>query len=166
MTRSRPTPHILRLKTEADTRRLSQAFAQHMQPEDVLLLSGGLAAGKTFFVKAAVAALGSADLATSPTYTLANIYQCPQGPIVHIDAYRLEDTAAFQALGLEDELETGMAFIEWGGPLVDQFESWVALEFMPVPTSETARDVKISASGKRGAALLAAALATYAQAPS
>lgn len=145
-------PTEILLPSEAATARLAQAFAHHMQAGDVLLLSGGLAAGKTFFVREAVAAMGLKDRVTSPTYTLANIY----GPVVHMDAYRLENTADFHDLALEDEFAHGMGFIEWGEKLAGEFDDYVLLRL--AAAGEGARKARLSAHGPRGAALLTAVL--------
>jgi tRNA threonylcarbamoyladenosine biosynthesis protein TsaE len=145
----------LRLESEADTARLAAAFASAMQAGDVLLLTGGLAAGKTYFVRAAVAALGSEDAVSSPTYTLANIYNSPKGPVVHMDAYRLESVADFTDLALEDEVEHGLTFIEWGDMLAGEFDDYVGLALALDPASEQARNATLFAHGPRGAALLA-----------
>jgi len=161
MTKPSPPPP-LRLESEADTARLAVVFAHHMSAGDVLLLNGGLAAGKTFFVRAAIAALGSPDAVSSPTYTLANIYSSPKGPVLHIDAYRLDSAADFADLALEDELENGLAFIEWGALLADEFDDYVALALAPEPEAEQARIATLSSQGPRGAALLARVLAEVA----
>ncbi len=157
---TKPTsPLQLRLESEADTARLAVVFARHMCAGDVLLLTGGLAAGKTFFVRAAVAALGSPDAVSSPTYTLANIYSSPKGPVVHIDAYRLDSAADFADLALEDELAQGLAFIEWGAMLASEFDDYVSLELALGPALEHARLATLTSQGPRGAALLALVLA-------
>lgn len=156
-----PSSIQIRLDSEADTVRLAQAFAQGLEAGDVLLLTGGLAAGKTFFVKAAVASLGSEDVVTSPTYTLANIYRTAKAPVLHIDAYRLESSAEFTNLGLEDELERGISFIEWGAALADEFDHWVRLDLATEAGSEVARTATLSSEGARGAAILQQVLAIY-----
>ena len=146
------------LESEAATARLAQAFAQAMRAGDVVLLTGGLAAGKTFFVRAAVEALGSTDAVSSPTYTLANIYASPKGPVVHMDAYRLDNVADFTDLALEDEFEQGLAFIEWGAMLASGFDDFVSLEMAQNPANAQARMATLVSQGPRGAALLAAAM--------
>ncbi|HIP23442.1 MAG TPA: tRNA (adenosine(37)-N6)-threonylcarbamoyltransferase complex ATPase subunit type 1 TsaE [Rhodobacteraceae bacterium] len=160
MTKSTPSPQ-LRLETEADTTRLATAFARHMCAGDVLLLNGGLAAGKTFFVSAAVAALGAPDAVSSPTYTLANIYASPKGPVVHMDAYRLKSPADFADLALEDEFARGLAFIEWGAMLAGEFDDYVSLELAQEPAEEQARLATLTSEGPRGAELLAHVLKDF-----
>jgi len=156
-----PYPSQLRLESEADTAKLAAAFARHMRAGDVLLLTGGLAAGKTYFVRAAVAALGSPDAVSSPTYTLANIYASPKGSVVHMDAYRLESPADFADLALEDEFARGIAFIEWGAMLTGEFDDYIGLELALVPQSEHARVASFTSVGPRGAELLAQVLKDF-----
>ncbi|MCF6271657.1 MAG: tRNA (adenosine(37)-N6)-threonylcarbamoyltransferase complex ATPase subunit type 1 TsaE [Rhodobacteraceae bacterium] len=158
MTQNQPPP--LPLGAPKDTARLAAAFAGQLGAGDVLLLNGGLAAGKTFFVRAALAALGSKDIVSSPTYTIANLYQCTKSPVLHIDAYRLKTTTEFTDLGLEAELESGICFIEWGAMLEDEFEHWVQIE-LATGDVETQRVAHFSAYGARGEALLRGALAAY-----
>jgi len=153
-----PHPILLHLESVAQTAKLAGAFARAMQAGDVVLLTGGLAAGKTLFVREAVAALGSKDAVSSPTYTLAHIYGSPKGPVVHVDAYRLESAADFADLALEDEVEQGLAFIEWGELLAGAFESYVGLSLALDPMVENARTATLTAHGSRGAALLAQVL--------
>jgi len=161
MTIPTPPPE-LHLESEADTAKLAAAFAQAMQAGDVLLINGGLAAGKTFFVRAAVAALGSSDTVSSPTYTLANIYACSKGPVVHMDAYRLENAADSVDLALEDEFACGLAFIEWGAMLASEFDDFVSLDLGHVPAQEHARIATFASEGPRGGELLAQVLEAFA----
>jgi tRNA threonylcarbamoyladenosine biosynthesis protein TsaE len=54
----------------------------------VVWLSGELGTGKTTFVRALTGA-AHAQPARSPTYALVHEYASPEGPIVHVDCYRL-----------------------------------------------------------------------------
>ncbi len=78
-----------------------------------MALSGELGAGKTTFVRAAVAALHGHDQTTSPTFTFWHRYH-GDPPIDHIDLYRLDDPREARELGLEDAFDgTSIAFVEW-----------------------------------------------------
>ncbi len=158
-----PLKPPLHLGSEADTILLARAFARQLRVGDVLLLNGGLAMGKTYFVNAAAAELG-AEGVSSPTYTIANIYPAKAFSLLHVDAYRLRGEADFIDLGLEADLEHGVAFIEWGAALEGVFEHYVSLDFSPDPARETARFVAFSSFGARGGALLKLALQAYREA--
>jgi tRNA threonylcarbamoyladenosine biosynthesis protein TsaE len=106
---------------EEDTIRLAKAVAPHLRPGDLLVLSGGLGAGKTFFTRALCHALGldEEEPVTSPTFTLAQEYPTTP-PLVHADLYRLSDEEEVFELGLLARREEGQILIvEWGAPFVE-----------------------------------------------
>ena len=80
------------------TAEVAAAVAGQLQVGDVVLLHGGLAAGKTTFVTAVAAALGSPDQVTSPTFMLAQFYSGGRVPVLHLDTYRLTGVAEFRDL--------------------------------------------------------------------
>ena len=162
---SLPTAALLKLpafslKTEADTARLAAAYAAQLGAGDVMLLSGGLAAGKTSFVRAFAAALGMSEGVSSPTYTLVNLYPTSTVPLLHMDAYRLENVAEFYDLGLEDELETRISLIEWGGKLAAEFDEVFELD-LQMTNQSGARLATVSARGPRAQATLPAILERF-----
>lgn len=61
-----------------------------LPPGGVIWLTGPLGAGKTTFVQA-VARVAGAERARSPTFALVHEYASPEGPLVHVDCYRLRD---------------------------------------------------------------------------
>jgi tRNA threonylcarbamoyladenosine biosynthesis protein TsaE len=79
-----------------------------------LLFYGEMGAGKTTLIKALVRALGGADTASSPTFSLVNEYHSDQGKIFHFDFYRIEDETEALDMGIEDYFNTeSWKFIEW-----------------------------------------------------
>ena len=82
----------------------------------MILLSGGLGAGKTLFTKGILYALDfDIDEVTSPSFTLCNLYKA-NFDVYHIDFWRLDENSdvAF-AVGLYEILEdeTAIIIIEW-----------------------------------------------------
>lgn len=81
-----------------------------------VFLTGEMAAGKTTLTKAIVNALGSANEATSPSFSLINEYDIPTAPFLlrHIDLYRLNSIEESLDLGIEDILyDNSIVIIEW-----------------------------------------------------
>ena len=85
-----------------------------MEPNDIVLLSGDLGAGKTRFTKGIALGLGIDDMITSPTFTLMNEYKGGRVPLYHYDMYRISSVDEIYELGLNDFFdENGVCVIEW-----------------------------------------------------
>jgi len=88
---------------------------------DIVLLTGGLGAGKTLFTKGVLGALGfDVDEVTSPSFALVNLYQAERHDVYHIDLWRLDNTPdPAEAVGLDEILENpaAIAVIEWADRL-------------------------------------------------
>lgn len=84
-----------------------------LAPHGVIWLSGELGAGKTAFVQAVTRA-AHAQPARSPTYALVHEYASPEGPVIHVDCYRLRtpDEALDLDLG-ELRRRARLLLIEW-----------------------------------------------------
>lgn len=116
-------------KGEQATGAVAAMLAPHLRPGDAVLLKGGLATGKTTFVKAVAAALGSQAQVTSPTFTLAHFYPSQRATILHIDAYRLEGIHEYRDLALADYLEESITLVEWGEKVAEDFPGHLLIEF-------------------------------------
>ncbi|HHB90176.1 MAG TPA: tRNA (adenosine(37)-N6)-threonylcarbamoyltransferase complex ATPase subunit type 1 TsaE [Anaerolineae bacterium] len=97
------------------TRALARSLARDLHPPVVIALYGDLGAGKTLFTQALAQALGITQPVTSPTFTLINEYDLPDGgKLYHVDCYRLHDPIPEAiGLGLEELFEEGIVVIEW-----------------------------------------------------
>ncbi len=96
-----------------ETRAIGAALGALLAAGDVVLLSGGLGAGKTELTKGIGAALGVEELVVSPTFTIARRYP-GRAALVHVDLYRLDRVQELFDLGLEEEGEDAVTVIEWG----------------------------------------------------
>lgn len=104
---------IVRLPDAAATMALGKRLAGALKPRDLVFLRGDLGAGKTTLARGLIAAWTGEDEAPSPTYTLVQTYDGPQGPLWHLDLYRLERPEDALELGLEDGLDSALMLIEW-----------------------------------------------------
>ncbi len=111
-------PVVARTSSPEETRRLAAALAAVLAPGDLLLLVGGLGAGKTTFTQGLAGGLGVTGPVTSPTFTLVRAYPCTAGPLrtlLHADLYRLDRLQDVVDLGLAEMVEDdSVAVIEWG----------------------------------------------------
>jgi tRNA threonylcarbamoyladenosine biosynthesis protein TsaE len=147
------------LSTRRATTRLASAVAGLLEPGDLVLLSGDLGAGKTFFARALARALGvDARVAiTSPTFTLVQEYAIRQGTLLHADLSRLLDAAGGIAaevgrLGLRERRGEGaILVVEWGETALDALGGEPALAVRLVLAGEEAREA--SFTGARAAEL-------------
>lgn len=97
-----------------ETRALGAALAEVARPGDVVVLAGDLGAGKTALVQGFGRALGVNDRITSPTFTLAHVYE-GNHVVHHLDVYRLEEISEALDLGIPELLDDGgVVLIEWG----------------------------------------------------
>lgn len=103
-------------KSAEDTRELAAAVAMLAKPQDVILLSGDLGAGKTTFAQGFGRGLGIDEPITSPTFTLVRNYdEKARVPMLHADVYRLDQVQEVIDLGLAELIDEGrVALIEWG----------------------------------------------------
>ncbi|MFD4326692.1 tRNA (adenosine(37)-N6)-threonylcarbamoyltransferase complex ATPase subunit type 1 TsaE [Nocardioides sp. NPDC058538] len=88
---------------------------------DVLVLSGGLGAGKTTFTKGLGAGLGVRGEITSPTFVIARVHPSTVGgpELVHVDAYRLGGIEELDDLDLDTDLDDAVTVVEWGEGLAE-----------------------------------------------
>ena len=131
------------------TAAIGSVLASYLHEGDVVLLKGALATGKTTFVKAIAAALGSSQVATSPTFMLAQFYPTSSVTILHIDTYRLSGLPEYRDLGLDEFIEESITLIEWGEKIMDEFPCHLMIEFECVARSPELRQLTFSASGRR-----------------
>jgi tRNA threonylcarbamoyladenosine biosynthesis protein TsaE len=132
--------------SEAQTDRLAAAFVGLLERGDVVAFEGTLGAGKTRFVRGLAQALhADRSLVSSPTFGLVHHYDGDL-PLVHIDAYRLSDSAEFERMGGAELFDPeGVTLIEWSERIAGGLprERWVVTARH---VGETMREYRISST--------------------
>src|SRR3954451_16714108 len=134
-------------------RALGARVAQQLRAGDLVVLAGGLGAGKTTFVQGVGAELGVDGPVVSPTFVIARVPRGGRVPLVDVDAYRLGSVAEVDDLDLDASLEESVTVVEWGEGLVEDLAGArleVRLDRSPDSEDETRR-VTLAGVGERWA---------------
>ncbi len=127
---SEPTVLRLQIDTADDMEALGRRIGALLRAGDLLVLSGGLGAGKTTLTRGIGEAMGVRGPVTSPTFVLSRVHPpvAPGAtvPLVHVDAYRLADARELDDLDLD--FIGAAVVVEWGDGLLDGVaESWLRI---------------------------------------
>jgi tRNA threonylcarbamoyladenosine biosynthesis protein TsaE len=117
----RPAPASYDAPDAEAMRDLGAALAGVLHAGDVVVLTGGLGAGKTTFTQGLGAGLGVRGGVTSPTFVIARVHpSLSDGPtLVHVDAYRIGGVAELDDLDLDTSLDEAVTVVEWGEGLAE-----------------------------------------------
>ena len=143
------TTGTLECRDRAEVESVAARLAACLRPGDVVLLTGPIGAGKTCFVRALAAALGSEDPVTSPTYALMHIHETAAGRLLHLDAYRLSGAQEYRDLGIEDLAPGAITVVEWGERIAAVHREHLRIEFRLVGRSACARGLVLEGRGER-----------------
>jgi len=117
---TQPASETIVSNSPDETFRFGEKLGRGLKGGELVLLSGGLGAGKTVITKGILSGLGyDPDEVTSPSFTLVNLYNA-RLDAYHIDLWRLDDHIdAAVAVGLDDILadEKAVVIVEWAEKL-------------------------------------------------
>lgn len=145
----------IELADAAATRSFGAHLGRMLRAGDLVVLNGGLGAGKTTLTQGIGAGLGVRGPVVSPTFTIARVLpSLVDGPdLVHVDAYRLSSWEDLETLDLETSLDEVVTVVEWGAGWVEQ----LALERLEIvlerPVGQI-EDPQDGAAGVRQATLI------------
>jgi tRNA threonylcarbamoyladenosine biosynthesis protein TsaE len=154
--------------TAEEMRELGRRLGSVLKAGDLVILSGGLGAGKTTLTKGIGDGLGVRGPITSPTFVIARVHPPvavasgpPPGPaLVHVDAYRLGSALELDDLDLDTDVASAVTVVEWGeglaeGLSADRMEITIAsvaadgAEAADAEENDIPRMVRVSAVGER-----------------
>jgi len=154
------TPLSLHWPDEAATQAAATRLAQcpALFPA-LLLLEGGLGAGKTTLVRHLLRALGVQGRIKSPSYAVLESYAPAAGEVHHFDFYRFSDPREWEDAGFRELLAgPGLKLVEWpehAAGLLPQADLRLQIEGED-DASDEIRSVQAQAFTPRGLALLEA----------
>ncbi|KRL90318.1 hypothetical protein FC46_GL000222 [Lactobacillus kalixensis DSM 16043] len=142
----------LEINSSEEMQNLGATIAKTAQPNDLLLLTGDLGAGKTTMTQGIGRALGVRRPVKSPTFTIVREYREAKIPLFHMDFYRLENDD-LSSIDLNAYLhEDGLVVMEWPQVIMTELpDEYLQLNIKRVDDSwnSTKREVEIQAKGKR-----------------
>lgn len=150
----------------AETQALGACLAQLLAPQDVIILTGDLGAGKTQFTKGVAEGLGVVEPVTSPTFNIVLVHE-GRLPLYHFDLYRLDEPWELDDIDYHGILEAdGASLVEWGDKFpddlpIDRVEVAIHASFGIASGNdgfggdESARAIDVRGVGKRSRELAA-----------
>lgn len=156
------TPVQVALPTRRSTLKFATRIAKLLSVGDLLILSGALGTGKTFFTRGVARALGLPHslAVTSPTFALVQELETTP-PIVHADLYRLNAPEQLDHLGLGERRNDAALFVEWG----EAFAAALGGDALVLRFERSPRSCTVSATGVRSGAQLEALARELSAAP-
>ena len=138
----------VRLQTVEDTQAWGARLGAVLEAGDLLVLSGGLGAGKTSLTQGIAEGLQVRGPITSPTFVISRVHPSLVGgpDLVHVDAYRLGGLAELDDLDLDASLDSAVTVVEWGHGVAEQLSE----DYLEVTLSgHETRTVDLVGHGRR-----------------
>ncbi len=118
-------PITITVNSADRTRAVGQVLATQLRSGDLVMLSGGLGAGKTTFTQGIGSGLQVKGRVSSPTFIVARVHPSLVGgpDLIHADAYRIKDLTDLETLDLDSTLDEAITVIEWGEGKTEQLSA-------------------------------------------
>ena len=130
--------------SDADqTRAFGEDLGRILAAGDLLMLSGGLGAGKTTLTQGIGVGMGVRGRVASPTFIVARVHPSLSGgpDLIHADAYRITDLNDLETLDLDSSLDEAVTVVEWGeGKTEAMSDERLSIEVRRASGGEAAHD--------------------------
>jgi tRNA threonylcarbamoyladenosine biosynthesis protein TsaE len=139
------------LRTREETQDWGRRLGSLLRAGDLLLLTGGLGAGKTTLAQGIADGLQVRGPITSPTFVIARVHPSLVGgpELVHVDAYRLDGALELDDLDLDSDLESAVTIVEWGAGLAEELTDDRLELLIDVDQKTEERRITLLANGAR-----------------
>lgn len=133
------------LSDDEATAALGARLAAALKPGDLVLLSGGLGAGKTALARTIIRTLvGDPRLdVPSPSFALVQPYEAAGKPVLHADLYRLREEREIDELGLFDRADA-IVLVEWPERAPELFPRAAVSVTLSIPADGRGRVAEIA----------------------
>jgi tRNA threonylcarbamoyladenosine biosynthesis protein TsaE len=123
-------------------RRVAEELLAFCDMDRCIIFTGEIGAGKTTLITALCDVLEMNDVASSPTFSIVNVYESSNHSVVyHMDLYRLNSIEEAFSIGIEEYLDTNnYCFIEWAGIIAPLLECLSTVEVTILIIDENTRE--------------------------
>ena len=150
-------PSRVTLASADDTHAFGMRLGRLLRAGDLVVLTGGLGAGKTTLTQGIGAGLGVRGPVTSPTFVIARVHPSTVGgpALVHVDAYRLGGALELDDLDLDADVADSVTVVEWGHGVAERLAD-ADLEVVLTAGADETRTLSLTGFGDRWSADLSA----------
>lgn len=145
-----PTVQELTASSPEETFCIGEEIGNKLKGGELILLTGGLGAGKTVLTKGVLSGLDfDPEEVTSPSFTLVNLYH-GRLDAYHIDLWRLDETNdAAVAVGLDDILsnENAAVIVEWAEKFGSRMFNSETIRITMIGDGDEPRKIRIERKG-------------------
>ena len=143
----------MELKSLDSTKKVAEAISINLKPNDFVLLSGNLGAGKTTFTRFLIHFLQQKNQRpleeiVSPTFNIVQYYDLGKGvKVAHYDFYRLKKEKEILNIGLFDTAKDFINIIEWPEIAMNSLNDFLQIKFTYDPNKDL-RSLEFNRKGK------------------
>jgi tRNA threonylcarbamoyl adenosine modification protein YjeE len=143
----------MELKSLDSTKKIAETVAINLKPNDFILLSGNLGAGKTTFTRFLINYLQqknqrSLEEIVSPTFNIVQYYDLGKDlKVAHYDFYRLKKEKEILNIGLFDTAKDFINIIEWPEIAMNVLNDFLQIKFI-YDSDKDLRSAEFNGKGK------------------